>query len=42
MYEFWQPRLAKAAGDIVKAKVVAINERGESVISLENTTGALV
>jgi hypothetical protein len=42
MHEFWQPRLNKAAGDIVKAKVVAINERGESVISLENTTGALV
>lgn len=42
MNEFWGARLNKGAGDTVHAKVVAINERGESVISPANVMGALV
>jgi hypothetical protein len=42
MSEFWEPTFGKVVGDTVKAKVIAINERGSSVESIANTVGALV
>jgi hypothetical protein len=40
MHEFWA--LEYGAGDIVLAKITAINERGTSVISASNVMGAQV
>ena len=40
MSEFWTPRFNNSQGDIVFAKVIAINERGGSLVSASNTLGA--
>jgi hypothetical protein len=42
MSEFWTAAFGNTVNDIVYAKVIAINERGSSVVSLSNTVGALV
>ena len=42
MNEFWDADMSYVAGDMVFAKISAVNERGESVISLANTVGAAV
>lgn len=42
MYEFWDADMNYVAGSTVFAKISAINERGESVISLANSVGAAV
>lgn len=42
MSQFWTERFSNVVGDTVYAKVIAINERGESVVSDANTDGAKV
>lgn len=40
--EFWTSPFDNIVGDIVQAKVVAVNERGDSLPSDANTDGARV
>jgi hypothetical protein len=42
MSEFWTSPFNFALGTEIKAKVVAVNSRGESIISDENTSGVTV
>ena len=39
MTKLWIAPYMRTQGDLVKAKIVAINERGSSSESLANTTG---
>ena len=40
MNKFWEVGMEYTAGDLVQAKVSAVNERGESIVSQANTIGA--
>jgi hypothetical protein len=42
MSQFWTARFNNIVGDLVQAKVIAINERGSSLVSDANSVGAHV
>ena len=42
MSVFWSGRFNNSLDDLIQAKVIAVNSRGESVASLANSIGATV